>query len=55
MLGWEHTFTHQVRDLVTAIAQGADPEPSFADGLQVQHVLQAVSASAVAGGQWTPV
>ncbi|MGO9217024.1 MAG: Gfo/Idh/MocA family protein [Streptosporangiaceae bacterium] len=55
VLGWEHTFTHQVRDLVTAIAQGTDPEPSFADGLQVQHVLQAVSASAEAGSRWTPV
>jgi predicted dehydrogenase len=55
VLGWEHTFTHQVRDLVTAIGQGADPEPSFADGLQVQHVLAAVAASAAAGSQWTPV
>ena len=42
VLGWEHTFTHQVRDLVTAIAKGADPAPSFADGLQVQRVLHAV-------------
>ena len=55
VLGWEHTFTHQVRDLVTAIGEGADPEPSFADGLQVQHVLAAVAASAAAGSQWTPV
>ena len=55
MLGWEHTFTHQVRDLVTAIAQGTDPEPSFADGLQVQHVLQAVAASAARSSRWTPV
>jgi len=55
VLGWEHTFTHQVRDLVTAIGQGTDPEPSFADGLQVQHVLQAVSASAEAASRWTPV
>jgi predicted dehydrogenase len=55
VLGWEHTFTHQVRDLVTAIGQGTDPEPSFADGLQVQHVLAAVAASAAAGSQWTPV
>src|ERR1700728_275604 len=45
VLGWEHTFTHEVRDLLTAIAAGTDPEPSFADGLQVQHVLEAVSAS----------
>jgi predicted dehydrogenase len=55
VLGWEHTFTHQVRDLVTAISQGTDPEPSFADGLQVQHVLAAVSASAAARSRWTPV
>ena len=55
VLGWEHTFTHQVRDLVLAIDQGANPEPSFADGLQVQHVLQAVSASAAQDSRWTPV
>jgi predicted dehydrogenase len=55
VLGWEHTFTHQVRDLVVAIGEGADPEPSFADGLQVQHVLQAVSASAAQDSRWTPV
>jgi predicted dehydrogenase len=55
VLGWEHTFTHEVRDLVTAIAQGTDPEPSFADGLQVQHVLDAVAASAAQDSHWTPV
>ena len=38
-LGWEHTFTHQARDLLTAIADGAQPLPSFADGLAVQRVL----------------
>ena len=55
VLGWEHTFTHQVRDLVLAIGQGTDPEPSFADGLQVQRVLEAVSASAARDSRWTPV
>ncbi len=55
VLGWEHTFTHQVRDLVLAIDKGTDPLPSFADGLQVQHVLAAVSASAAQDGRWTPV
>jgi len=44
-LGYEHGFTHQVVDLVTAIAGGTDPSPSFADGLQVQQVLAAVEAS----------
>ena len=55
VLGWEHTFVHQVRDLVTAIAAGGDPAPSFADGLQVQRVLAAVADSAAKDSQWTPV
>ncbi|HEX5089100.1 MAG TPA: Gfo/Idh/MocA family oxidoreductase [Nocardioides sp.] len=44
-LGYEHGFTHQVVDLVRAIAEGEQPEPSFADGLQVQRVLAAVETS----------
>jgi predicted dehydrogenase len=55
VLGWEHTFTHQVRDLVTAIAAGTDPAPSFAEGLQVQRVLDAVERSAANSSGWTPV
>ena len=55
VLGWEHTFVHEVADLVTAIAAGADPEPSFADGLQVQRVLAAVADSAEHDSRWTPV
>jgi predicted dehydrogenase len=54
-LGYEHTFTHQARDFVTAIADGSDPIPSFADGLQVQQVLAAVEDSAAAGSRWTAV
>jgi predicted dehydrogenase len=54
-LGYEHTFVHQVRDLVDAVAEGRDPEPSFADGLQVQRVLAAVEQSAAHGSVWTGV
>jgi predicted dehydrogenase len=52
VIGWEHTFTHQARDLLTAVAEGAQPEPSFADGLAVQRVLDAVARSAAAGSGW---
>jgi predicted dehydrogenase len=52
VLGWEHTFTHQASDLLTAIAAGAQPAPSFGDGLAVQRVLDAVQRSAAAGGGW---
>ena len=52
-LGYEHGFTHQVVDLVTAIARDEQPLPSFADGLHVQRVLAAVERSAEAG-TWQP-
>jgi predicted dehydrogenase len=54
-IGYEHTFTHEVRDLLEAIAAGRDPAPSFADGLQVQEVLDAVQRSAASGSTWTDV
>jgi predicted dehydrogenase len=54
LLGYEHGFTHQARDFVTAITAGTQPEPSFADGLHVQRVLAAVEQSAATGSAWTP-
>ena len=53
-LGYEHGFTHQVVDLVNAIAEGNDPAPSFADGLQVQRVLAAVETSSTSR-QWQEI
>ncbi|CAL9608133.1 Gfo/Idh/MocA family protein [Streptomyces sp. enrichment culture] len=54
-LGYEHTFVHQARDLVHAVAEGRRPEPSFADGLQVQRVLAAVEESAEKNSVYTPI
>ncbi|MFC8900653.1 Gfo/Idh/MocA family protein [Streptomyces cinereoruber] len=54
-LGYEHTFAHQARDLVHAVATGTAPAPSFADGLQVQRVLAAVEESARNAAVYTPV
>jgi len=54
-LGWEHSFTHEVKDLVEDLAAGRDPVPSFEDGLQVQLVLDAVQRSAADRGCWTEV
>ena len=54
-IGYEHAFSHEVVDLVTAIASGTDPEPSFADGLHIQRVLDAVERSAADGSAWTPI
>ncbi|MFG7944686.1 Gfo/Idh/MocA family protein [Streptomyces cacaoi] len=54
-LGYEHTFTHQARDLLHAVADGTQPLPSFDDGLQVQRVLAAVEESAAGNCVLTPV
>jgi predicted dehydrogenase len=53
-IGYEHTFTHEVRDLIADIAAERNPTPSFADALQVQLVLDAVERSA-GSGAWTDV
>ncbi|GAB3797127.1 Gfo/Idh/MocA family oxidoreductase [Humibacter antri] len=51
-LGYEHSFTHQVVDLVRDIAAGVQPRPSFDDALQVQRVLAAVERSADSRSAW---
>lgn len=54
-LGYEHTFTHEVVDLVRAIGEGTDPSPSFDEALHVQRVLAAVEASHADESRWTAV
>jgi predicted dehydrogenase len=55
VLGWDATFVHEVRDLVTAIAEGGELTPSFQDGLRVQRVLSAVEESAAHDSGWIAV
>ncbi|WP_020521533.1 Gfo/Idh/MocA family protein [Catelliglobosispora koreensis] len=55
IIGYEHSFTHQARDFITAVATGTRPAPSFGDALQVQLVLDAVLRSAETGSTWTEV
>jgi predicted dehydrogenase len=54
-IGYEHTFTHEMRDFLEALGTGVDPTPSFVDALQVQLVLDAVTRSAERGSAWTSV
>jgi predicted dehydrogenase len=54
IIGYEHSFTHQVRDLIEAVASGTQPGPSFEEALQVQRVLDAVQRSAESAA-WAPV
>jgi predicted dehydrogenase len=54
-LGYEHGFTHQVIDLIQAVASGGTARPTFADGLHVQRVLAAVEASSAAESGWQSI
>ena len=54
IIGWEHSFTHQVVDMLEAIAHDKPATPSFRDGLQAQLVLEAVERSA-GSGQWVSI
>ncbi|WAH97309.1 Gfo/Idh/MocA family protein [Arthrobacter sp. MMS18-M83] len=48
IIGWEHTFTHEIRDFLIAIGNGTEPSPSFDDGLSVQRILAAIEESSAA-------
>jgi predicted dehydrogenase len=54
IIGYEHSFTHTVHDFLRAIAAGEPPRPSFADGVQNQRVLDAITRSA-SSGRWEKV
>jgi predicted dehydrogenase len=50
VLGWEHSFVHEIRDFLVAIEAGVPATPSFDDGLAVQRVLTAIESSAAGRG-----
>jgi predicted dehydrogenase len=46
IIGYEHTFTHTVLELIRAVADGRLPTPNFEDGVRNQLVLEAVERAA---------
>jgi predicted dehydrogenase len=54
-LGYDHAFVHQAADFARSIARGEQPEPSFAEGLQIQRLLDAAETSAANNAQWQDV
>jgi predicted dehydrogenase len=54
IIGWEHTFIHEVGDFLTAIGTDQPITPSFYDGLRNQQVLDAMQESA-ASKTWIDV
>lgn len=55
IIGYEHTFTHAIKDLLDGIASGQNPHPDFEDGFRNQAVLDAVERSASVRQWATPV
>jgi len=51
VLGWEHTFVHENYEFLTAVAEGGEFSPSFAEAYDVQRVLEAIARSD-ANGEW---
>ena len=45
VIGWEHLFVHENDAFLRAVTEGREYEPSFADGLAVQRVLDAIEES----------
>jgi predicted dehydrogenase len=54
-LGYEHTFVNEIADFVRGVCAGEPPSPSFADGLYVQRVMDAVERSSSAASAWTEI
>lgn len=45
VLGWEHTFVHENYEFLSAVAEGGEFSPSFAEGYEVQRTLDAIERS----------
>jgi predicted dehydrogenase len=44
-IGYEHTFIHEMLELVQAVEENRQPVPNFVDGVKCQAVLEAVDKS----------
>lgn len=46
IIGFEHTFVHEIADFLTAISSDSLPTPNFYDGVACQRIITAVEKSA---------
>lgn len=54
VIGYEHTFVHEMYEFVEAIANDGQPSPDFSDGVKCSQVLEAVDLS-IAERSWVAV
>ncbi|WP_240416070.1 Gfo/Idh/MocA family protein [Paenibacillus periandrae] len=53
-IGYEHTFIHEVVELMQALEEDRQPVPNFVDGVKCQEVLEAVDRS-IAERRWVRI
>jgi predicted dehydrogenase len=51
IIGYEHSFTHTVYDLIRAVSEQKLPSPNFEDGVRNQKILDAIERSS-SSGRW---
>jgi len=54
IIGYEHTFVHEMYEFVQAISNDTDTTPDFKDGYECCRILDAVDTS-ISEGQWINV
>ncbi len=54
VIGYEHTFVHELYEFVECIAMDRHPVPDFSDGIKCSQVLEAVDLS-IENRQWVDV
>jgi len=54
MIGFEHSFVHQLADFLTGLASGKPASPTFKEALETQYICDAVLKSAKTG-KWEKV
>ncbi len=51
VIGYEHTFVHEMYEFVQSIARNTATSPSFVDGVKCSQILEAVELSAARGAR----
>ncbi len=54
VIGYEHTFVHELYEFIEAIAKDKPTSPDFSDGVKCSQILEAVDLS-IEERQWVKV
>lgn len=54
VIGWEHTFVHQIYEFICAVSENRQITPSFYDGMKCQEIVDAI-ANADENKKWVKI